>query len=80
MFTNYFRRSLTLFAKIKAILKQEIIGEIVGGELVYDKYLLNNGCHAIDVLNFLFDDDCKLTLDKVLKKKKEKNHGYVISY
>ena len=72
IYTNYFRRDLDTFKKIKSFIKGNHIGKILSGEFIYDKYLLNNGCHAIDLLNYFYNDDNKFKILKILKKKKEK--------
>ena len=72
IYTNYFRRDLDSFKKIKSSIQNNHIGKILSGEFIYDKYLLNNGCHAIDLLNYFFNDDNKFKIIKILKKRREK--------
>ena len=79
IYTNYFRRNLKIFSLIRNILKQKRIGEIVGGKFEYDKYILNNGCHAIDLLNYLFGDKCDFRVTKIIKRVRE-NKGYLIDF
>lgn len=76
IYTNYFRRDLNTFKKIKTFIKNNYIGKILSGEFIYDKYLLNNGCHAIDLLNYFYNDDNEFKILKILKKKKEKKRNY----
>jgi len=79
IYTNYFRRYLTAFNKIKSKIKSNSIGHVIGGTFIYDKYLLNNGCHAIDLLNFFLNEKKKFKIEGILKKKKDKK-GLIIDF
>ena len=79
IYTNYFRRNLRIFLQIRKVLKKKKIGETISGKFEYDKYILNNGCHAIDLLNFFFDDKCNFKVTKIIKRVKE-NSGYLIDF
>ena len=79
IYTNYFRRNLKSFLQIKKTLNQKKIGKTIGGKFEYDKYILNNGCHAIDLLNYLFNDKCDFQVTKIIKRLRE-NNGYLIDF
>jgi len=51
---NYFRRFLPSYIKIKKDIRANKFGKILFGRGIYDKGLLHNGSHMINLLLFLF--------------------------